>query len=139
MSQQAAERPKVEVEVLVVEPEDLLELLHAGCERHQRAAQALYGRVVETPGLHAAQRLTLHQLAQQLDQGEDQRGEPALDVLRIGLHAAREDVVEAAQVTQERVEVRRRREELVRGRIHHSPPTNEYGGQGPVHRIASSG
>src|SRR5919198_466477 len=77
-SQQPAERAEVEVEVVVVEPEDLLELLHAGLQRHQGAAEALHGLVVEAAGLHAAQRLALHQLPQQLHDGEHQCGQAAL-------------------------------------------------------------
>src|SRR3954454_21860157 len=76
-SQQPAQRAEVEVEVFVVEPERVLQLVHAGFERHQRAAQALDRLVVETTGLDAAERLAFHQLAQQLDERQNERGEPA--------------------------------------------------------------
>ena len=50
---------------------------------------------VSAAAVDAPQRLALHQLAQQLDDREHELREPALDVLRVGVDAARERVVEA--------------------------------------------
>src|SRR5882724_2232256 len=82
--QQTAQRAKVQIEVLVAQPERLLELLHAVRQRHQSQAEALDRLVVEPPGLYPAQRLPLHQLAQQLDDGQNELGETLLDGVGIG-------------------------------------------------------
>ena len=79
--QKIPERSEVEIQVRVGEPELLLQLVHALGELHERLPEPLHLLVVERPLLHAAERLALHQLPQQLDQGEHELGEPALDEL----------------------------------------------------------
>ena len=71
--------------------------------------------LVEPTGLDAAQRLTLHELAQKLDHGQNERRQPTLDVLGVGFDTVGQDVVETPQVTGERIEVDRCVEQLVRG------------------------
>jgi hypothetical protein len=68
--------------------------------------------------LHPAQRLPLHELAQQLHDRQHELREPALDVLRVGVDAARQDVVESRRLVGEDVEVRRGVEDLV---VAHQP------------------
>jgi hypothetical protein len=123
-SEQASQRTEVEVEVLVREAERALELLHAGLERHERPAETLDRLVVEVARLHAPERLALHELAQELDDRQHELGEPPLDVLGIGVDAGRQRVVEPPEVARERVEIERRGQELLTGRIvHRGPPT----------------
>src|SRR5215213_10060812 len=78
--EKVAERPEIQVEVAVLELELPFQLLHALLE-------LLVG---ERALLHAPQRLPLHQLTQQLDEGEHELGEAAFDVLGVGVDAARE-------------------------------------------------
>src|SRR5512135_1150692 len=77
--QQIAERAEVEIEVSLLQPEVLGQLAHAAVELHEGLPQPLDLVVAEVAGLHAAQRLALHQLPQQLDQREDELGEALFD------------------------------------------------------------
>src|SRR6188474_2096282 len=97
--QQVAERTEMQVEVAFLELEMLGQLAHTAIEEHERLAQPLDLVVRQRPGLHPPQRLALHQLAQQLDQRQDELGEAFLDLLRIGVDSARKrlrQVVELA-------------------------------------------
>jgi hypothetical protein len=82
-SEQRAERTEIEVEVLVTQAELLLQLVHALRELHERLPQPLDLLVVERSRFHAPDRLPLHELAQELDEGQDELGEAALDRLGI--------------------------------------------------------
>src|SRR4051794_12115814 len=84
---QVSEWSEIEVEVLVGEAELLLQLLHALVQLHERAAEALGLLLVERAGLHAPERLALHQLSEEIDHGQHEPGEAALDVLRVGVDA----------------------------------------------------
>ena|SRR5215217_3860070 len=84
--EQVAERAEVDVEVVVGEPEELLELLelvHALLEAHKRLAEALALLLGEAAGVDAAHRLALHEQAKKLDHSEHQMGQPALEVSRV--------------------------------------------------------
>src|SRR4051794_14650132 len=83
-SEQVPERPEVEVEVLVAQPEMLFQLVHPLCELHEGLAEPLDLVVVERAQLHPSQRLAFHQLAEELDQSEDELRKPSLDRFRIG-------------------------------------------------------
>ena len=50
-------------------------------------AEALYFGVLQAAGLHASECLTLHQLSEEVDDGQHEAGETALDVLRVGVYA----------------------------------------------------
>src|SRR5204862_7129460 len=112
-SEQVPERAEVEVEVLRVEPELLAQLLHALVELHEGAAEPLDLVVGEAAAVDAAERLPLHELAEQLHDREHQLREAALQLLGIRVHAACEGAVERRKVARERVEVQRGMEDLV--------------------------
>src|SRR6185437_10060535 len=75
--------------------------------------------VGERPLLDPAQRLALHELAEQLHDGQDQADQPPLDRLRVGVDPA--------------PPVRHGHGWPASGR-----PANEYGGHGPVISMRSS-
>src|SRR5215213_3111217 len=142
-SEQVAERPEVEIEIALIESEVLGQLLHALLELHERLAETLDLLVVQVPRLHAAKRLAFHELPQQLDQGEHELREPALDVLGIGLDAPRQRAPRAFEVTCKRLEVAAREQQPVDGVGHaaarsRSRTAKLYGGHGPVHANESS-
>src|SRR5690242_4102051 len=114
-SEQVAERPEVEIEVTPVEPEVLGQLVHALLELHERLAETLDLLVALVPRRHAAERLRAHQLPEQLDEGEHELCVPALDVLRIGLDAARQRAACSFEVACESLEIAACKEELVGG------------------------
>src|SRR5205823_776031 len=117
--QQSSQGTEVQVQVTVVEAEVALQLLHALGEQHQRLPQALDLFVAQIAGLDSAQRLTLHQLAQELDDREYELRQPPLDALRIGVHPPRQGV---AQLRLRGHGTGRRDQSLV---AHPSSPTNE--------------
>src|SRR5207248_5846911 len=112
-SEEVAERPEVQIQVAVLEPELGLELLHAALELHERLAEALDLLVGQGALLHAAKRLPLHQLAEQLDEGEDELREALLDLLGVGVHAPRERALEPVELAGHGVEVARAAEQPV--------------------------
>src|SRR5690349_6825360 len=117
--EQASERTEVEVEIGVVEPELPLQLLHAVGEEHERLPETLDLVVVERALLHAAERLALHQLPQELDQRQHELGETALDLLRVGVDAPREHVAEPLERSRDAIDVAVRSHELVAERLSH--------------------
>src|SRR5947207_1232364 len=120
VSQQAPERAEVEIQVLVTEPELRLQLVHAFGELHERFPEPLDLVVVERPALHPVQRLSLHQLSQELDECQHELGEPALHRFRVGRHAPWN-------------RPRRRHDISLRGKnACHAAPAKLAGGQGPV-------
>ena len=120
-SEQIAERPEVEIEIALLEPEVLRELVHALFELHERLAETLDLLVVEVPRLHAAKRLTFHELPEQLDQSEHELREPALEALLVALLARA-----AAPVVGERPGGReRRRGDAADARLRRRPRVRE--------------
>src|SRR5262245_7008863 len=138
-SEEPAEGPQIEVEVLVAQAERGLELVHALVEPHERRAEPLNLLLVEGALLHAPQGLALHQLPQKLHEGEDEAGEPALDGLRVGAHAARERVADLLQAAREVLHVAVRGEHLRGDGLAHAAPAKLYGAHGPVQTMVSSG
>src|SRR5947207_2480961 len=65
---------------------------HGFLERHEGQAEPLDLLVGQVARVDPAQGLALHELAQQLHDREDQAGEAALDVLRVGVEPLAEDV-----------------------------------------------
>src|SRR5690349_6516802 len=135
--EKSSQRPEVEAQVLVSEPELDLQLLHPLGELHERLSQPLDLLVVERACLHPPERLSFHQLAQQLDQRQHELRQSALDVLGIGAYAAREGV-DVAEGARDPVDVAARREQL-RVELAHVAAAKLYGAQGPVQRTVSSG
>src|SRR5215213_5329287 len=121
-SEQSAERPEVQVEVRILKAESLLQLIHSRLERHERASQPLDRGFVQATGLHAPERLPLHELSQKLDHREHELREPALDALGIGADPTRQRVVEPPEISREGVEIERRVQQLVGGRVHQWDP-----------------
>src|SRR3977135_2287111 len=78
------EGTEVEVQILVFQPEGELELVHALGEREKRLPQSLHLLGAQPAALDPAERLTLHQLAEQLDDREDELRETLVEVLRVG-------------------------------------------------------
>src|SRR5256885_15300781 len=93
-SEEVPERPEVEVEVLVLEPELRLQLLHPLAQPHERLAEPLDLLVRQGSLLHPPHRLALHQLAEELDQRQDELRQAALHRLRVAVDPAREDAAE---------------------------------------------
>src|SRR5436309_14879425 len=85
---QVPEGTEVQVQVLVCEAELLLQLVHALVQAHERGAEALDLVVVERAAVHPPQSLTLHHLAQQVDDRQYALREAALDALWIGVPPA---------------------------------------------------
>jgi hypothetical protein len=84
LGQERAERPEVEVEVFRRRSEVVLQPLHGLIEPHERQAELLdllVGQVLVL--VHAPEGLFLHQLPDQLDDGEDEGREVVLDGLRV--------------------------------------------------------
>src|SRR6478672_3097733 len=86
--EQAAQWAEVDVEI--VDLEMFLQHAHLLLETHQGGAELLDLHAVEASPLDPAQGLFLHQLAQQLDDREDQLDEPLLDPRRIEVDPLRE-------------------------------------------------
>src|SRR5919109_3008488 len=141
---EVAERPEVQVQISVLEPEMRLQLLHAPVEPHERFAEPVDLVLAQVPLLHPGQRLSLHELAQELDQREHELREAALDLLGIGVHAPREGAARLTDVARDAVQVAVACQELVervRRSAHSRSPfceTKLYGGHGPVQTKASS-
>src|SRR3954467_15266362 len=93
-SEQVAERPEVQVQVLRVKAELCAQLLHPLVQLHERPPQAFLLIRRKRSAVDAAQRLALHELAQQLDDREYELREPALELLGVGVHTPRQRVVE---------------------------------------------
>src|SRR5690349_4651862 len=110
--QQITERTEVEIEVALFQSEVLRQLAHAAVELHEGLPQALDLLVAEVAGVHTAQRLSLHQLAQELDQREHELRETLLDLLRVGLDAARERLWKVLELAGDAAEVAVRIEQL---------------------------
>src|SRR4051794_13932004 len=109
------------------------QLAHAPIELHEGLDQPLDLLVAERSGLHSPQRLALHQLPQQLDERQHELRETLLDLLRIGLDAARERLRRVVEVACDGAQVTVGAEQLA-GELtlpaHRSASVaNEYGGQ----------
>src|SRR3954447_254566 len=115
----SVERPElaeVQSEVLLVEAELLAQLDQARLELHERLPHALHLLRRQRPALDAPHGLALHELAHEVDEREHERGQPLLDVLRVGVHAPPQGGPEAIEV---------------------GHATKLYGGQGPVQTRSS--
>src|SRR3954464_3188659 len=122
-SQQITERSEIELEVFLLEPEVLRELVHALLGLNNRLAETLDLLVVEVPHFHAAERLALHQLPQELDQREDELREPALDVLGVGLDPSRQRAPRAFEIARDRRQVAAREQQPVDAVAHAATPS----------------
>src|SRR3954454_13088279 len=122
-SQQITERPEIEIEVLLLEPEVLGELVHALLELHERLAETLDLLVVEVPDFHAAERLALHQLPQKLDQREHELCKPTLDVLRVRHDPSRQRAARAFEIARKRRQVAAREQQPVDAVAHAATPS----------------
>src|SRR6266850_7144654 len=91
-SEQAAERAEVEIEVSGGKAEALADVADRVLEPHERAPHVLGLLGREAAGLHAADRLALHQLAQELDEREHEPRDRALHVLGVGVPARRREI-----------------------------------------------
>src|SRR5688500_6903841 len=100
-----SDRPLLAVEVLDFEAERLPQLLHALLELHASLAEALDLVVGERAGFHAADGLSLHELAEQFDDRQRELREAALDVVRVGVDARRQAGVELVEPAEQVVEV----------------------------------
>src|SRR2546425_4849445 len=94
-SEQAAERAEVEIEVFGGETEALADVADRLLEPHERAAHVLGLLGREAAGLHAADRLALHELAHELHEGEHEPRDRALHVIGIGVPARRREIAHA--------------------------------------------
>src|SRR3954454_5295632 len=103
--QQSTQRPEVQIQVLGGEPELLTKLIHPLVQLHERAAEPLDLLLAQIPAVDPAQRLSLHDLPEQLDDRQDELRQAALDVLGIGIHAPRQRVVEPRRVPCKQVEI----------------------------------
>src|SRR2546422_2826149 len=118
-SEQAAERAEVEIEIFRREAEALADVDDRLLQPHERAPHVLGLRGREAAGLHAADGLALHQLAQELHEREHEFSHRALHVLGIGVPARRREVAHAA------LELRAERLQLahVHGRLSRRHPS----------------
>src|SRR5712664_1339385 len=118
-SEQAAERAEVEIEVSGGKAEALADVADRVLEPHERAPHVLGLLGREAAGLHAADRLALHELAHELHEGEHEPRDRALHVIGIGVPARRREVAHAA------LELRAQRLQLahVHGRLSRRHPS----------------
>src|SRR5579884_3081165 len=138
--QKAPERAEIEVEVLVAKTERLLQLVHPLAQPHEGQSEPLDLLVAERPGVHAPQRLALHQLAEQLDQRQHELREPLLHLLRVRGHAPRRPVGSRIQAAGDRLDIAARDEQAVERLVplgHAGSSTKLNGGQGPVKTTVS--
>src|SRR3954464_5934069 len=136
--QEPSQWPQIEVQVFLLQSEALPQLLHPLLEQHERLAEALHLVVRERAALDPPQRLALHELTQELHQGEHELSQPSFHVVPVRLHPPakrRVEPVEAAVGGLKVVPVAG--QHLVwRGCAHRSPSSTKlYGGHGPVHTI----
>ena len=68
-------------------------------EPHERDAHALHLFVAQCASFHAPHGLSLEQLSQELDEREDELGEPVLDCVGIYIHPIGPADIEAAEPT----------------------------------------
>src|SRR5690606_2881681 len=143
--EEVAEGPEVEVEVVVLQPEQLLELLHALLQAQERGAQPLDLLVAERAALDASHGLALHELTQQLHQRQHQLRQPPLDTFGIRVHAARQPSIQTLDLLGHLVEGFGARQHAVDGVLAHAPllasrgsSPKEYAGHGPVHSTSRS-
>src|SRR3954468_8814909 len=139
LSKQLSERAQVQVELDVLEPERRLQLLHALRKPHEGLSEPLDLVIRERALLHPAKRLALHQLAQELDQRQDELGEAALDLFRVGVDTARKRVPDLVERARQADDVAVRREHLVTERLVHVASAKLYGAHGPVQRTVADG
>src|SRR3954447_24834140 len=85
VGQQLAQRPEVDVEVGSRQVVASLELVHRLLEVHQAEAETLHLLVGEIALVDSAERLRLHELSHQLDDGEHELEQVTLHRLRVGL------------------------------------------------------
>src|SRR5436190_6152075 len=97
-SEKISERAEIEVEIALLEAELGLQFFHSLGEPHEGQPEPFDLLVVERALLHSPKRLALHQLPQQLDQGQDELRKSLLDLLRVGRDPARCDVQVALEV-----------------------------------------
>src|SRR5687768_15060155 len=133
-SQQPPQRAQVEVEVAVCEAELSLQLVHPLGQLHEGLAEPLDLLVAERSALHPAQRLPLHQLTEELDEGEDELREPALHALGIRFDTSWEGLADGLELLEEEPEVALRGEHAVGVAVHPTEASATgaklYGGQG---------
>lgn len=77
--QQRSQRPEVQVQVLGPQAVAVAQFGHAVVEEHQGQSDPLLLLLAQVALVDAAQRLALHELAQQLDDGQHQLDQVALD------------------------------------------------------------
>src|SRR5262249_17139293 len=136
-SDEAAERTEVEIEIFGSRADPPADVADRLLESHECLAHVLGLRGGERTGIHAADRLTLHQLTQELDQRENEPRDRALHVLRIGVPARRRQIADAPlQLGAQRFQLadaQRRLEAALSGLAQPSASgANAYGDQGPV-------
>src|SRR5688572_6690908 len=149
VSHQPAQWPEVQVEVLVLEAELLLELVHPLLEEHEGLTEALDLLRRERPTVDPPQGLALHELAQQLHERHHELGEALLEAVSVRVDAPAQRRVEAVQLVAEQLQVAMARHQAaraargslsvaVRGAHSAASVVKLYGGQGPVHTTAAS-
>src|SRR5579884_344012 len=136
--QKTSERTEIEVQVLVLQPERRLQLVHPLGEAHERQPQPLDLLVGQPAFVHPPKRLALHQLAQELDQREDELREAAFHLLGVGGHPLRKRVVDAVQALGDEVEVAGCGEQPVELVHAASSCAKLYAGHGPVQTTGRS-
>src|SRR5207248_961060 len=87
--EQVAERSEAQVEILLFEAERPRRLFHAPLEPFERGTELLDLLVAERSRFHPGERLPLHELAQELDDGENELGEASLDIVWIRVEPRR--------------------------------------------------
>src|SRR3989442_1457543 len=132
-SEQAAERAEVEIEVFGGETEALADVADRLLEPHERAAHVLGLLGREAAGLHAADRLALHELAHELHEGEHEpRARAAVDQVIDARDEGGRVVARDALGPYERLQPRSERLEL--RRLADAPPLGA-----PCGQVASAG
>src|SRR4051812_20196698 len=82
--EQPAEGAEIDVEVVDGEPEVVSQLVHLLLEKHQRRPEPFYFVIGEPARLHPSYGLLLHELPQQLHEGEHELDQALLDLLGVG-------------------------------------------------------
>src|SRR5204863_3570628 len=98
VSHQLPQRPEVQVQVLVLQAEGLLQLLHPLLEEHERLTQPLDLLRGERPALDPPERLALHELAEELHQRQHELRQPLLEVVAVGVDPPAKRAVQAVEL-----------------------------------------
>ena len=97
--QQVAQRPKIDVQVLWPKPEVFAQVVHGLLQTHQAQPESFHGFVRQVAGLDPSYRLPLHELAQELDDRQDEPAKVPSHTVRVRVDTRRQPTRQRASDT----------------------------------------